>query len=120
MYKRAFLCERIICSRDCVELCKFSDIIVIGNGDKIISTYPKTNTIYSVTEKIYLLTNSNEIILPNFINWSKKEVKTYCTLANINCEINGNGYVIEQSIEPNTKLTKEDKLTITLKNKIKE
>ena len=99
---------------------KFSDIIVIGNGDKIISTYPKTNTIYSVTEKIYLLTNSNEIILPNFINWSKKEVKTYCTLANINCEINGNGYVIEQSIEPNTKLTKEDKLTITLKNKIKE
>ena len=80
----------------------------------------KTNTIYSVTEKIYLLTNSNEIILPNFINWSKKEVKTYCTLANINCEINGNGYVIEQSIEPNTKLTKEDKLTITLKNKIKE
>ena len=52
------------------------------------------------------------------INYSKREVSTYCSLSNIKCEIIGNGFVYEQSIEENTILNSDDILTIKLKTKI--
>ncbi len=98
---------------------KFSDVIVIGNGTKIINQYPKENTNLSVTEKVYLLTDGNEITMPNITNWSLREVNIYSSLIGIKVESTGSGYVISQSIEENTKIKKDDKLKIELKSKLK-
>ena len=98
---------------------KFSDVIVIGNGTKIINQYPKENTNLSVTEKVYLLTDGNEITMPNITNWSLREVNIYSSLTGIKVESTGSGYVISQSIEENTKIKKDDKLKIELKSKLK-
>ena len=45
---------------------KFKDIVVIGDGDKIVDTYPK-NKVVSKDEKIFILTNSKNIEIPDFI-----------------------------------------------------
>lgn len=99
---------------------KFSNVIIIGSGDKIINQYPKKNTVLGINEKIYLLTNGNEIIVPNMINWSKREVDTYCTISDIKCEIVGNGFVYEQSIEEKTILKQDDILTLKLKSEFEK
>lgn len=97
---------------------KFSEVIVIGNGDKIINQYPKKDEIVSVTEKIYLVTNGSEITIPNLNNWSKRELNTFVTLSNIKCEIEGTGYVYEQSTPKNTILKDDDILKVKLKSRV--
>ena len=99
---------------------KFSEVVVIGNGDKIINQYPTKGSVVSVTEKIYLVTNGDEITIPNFINWSRREVSIYASFANIECEFEGTGYVYEQSIEKDTILNSDEVLKVKLKSKMKE
>ncbi len=92
-----------------------SDVVIIGNGSKIIDQYPSKDKIISTTEKVYLVTDSNEIIMPNMFNWSKREVETFIKLSNVECKINGNGFVYEQNIEPDTII--KDKIEVNLKSK---
>lgn len=97
---------------------KFSEVVVIGNGQKIIKQYPNANTNLSINEKVYLFTNGNEVTITNLINFSKREVSTYCNITGIKCEIIGNGFVYEQSIQENTILKSDDIVTIRLKSKM--
>ena len=95
----------------------FDNIVIIGTGDKIINQYPSPKTELVTSEKIYLVTNDNNILIPDMTNWSKREVEIYAKLSKIKYEIEGNGFVYEQSIEPNTKIEKEV-LKLKLKSKI--
>lgn len=91
---------------------KFKDIVVIGDGDKIVDTYPK-NKVVSKNEKIFILTNSKNIEIPDFIGYSKREVDTYKKLTGIDITLEGNGYVYEQNIE-------DDKIYLKLKDRYVE
>lgn len=91
---------------------KFKDIVVIGDGDKIVDTYPK-NKVVSKDEKIFILTNSKNIEIPDFIGYSKREVETYKKLTGIDITLEGNGYVYEQNIE-------DDKTYLKLKDRYVE
>lgn len=75
------------------------NLIILGDGDKVINQYPKANSKILSNDKIILLTNGSNYVMPNTIGWSRNYVNNFCSLININCEINGNGYVINQSIE---------------------
>lgn len=77
--------------------------IIIGDGDKVISMYPKADQTISFNTKVFLLTNGSNITLPNMVGWSRKEVSDYCDLANYNVIFNGYGYVNSINIkEDNT------------------
>lgn len=91
---------------------KFKDIVVIGDGDKIVDTYPK-NKVVSKDEKIFILTNSKNIEIPDFIGYSKREVETYKKLTGIDITLEGNGYVYEQNKE-------DDKIYLKLKDRYVE
>ena len=91
---------------------KFKDIVVIGDGDKIVDTYPK-NKVVSKDEKIFILTNSKNIEIPDFIGYSKREVEIYKKLTGIDITLEGNGYVYEQNIE-------DDKIYLKLKDRYVE
>lgn len=91
---------------------KFKDIVVIGDGDKIVDTYPK-NKVVSKDEKIFILTNSKNIEIPDFIGYSKREVETYKKLTGIDIILEGNGYVYEQNKE-------DDKIYLKLKDRYVE
>ena len=91
---------------------KFKDIVVIGDGDKIVDTYPK-NKVVSKDEKIFILTNSKNIEIPDFTGYSKREVDTYKKLTGIDIALEGNGYVYEQNIE-------DDKIYLKLKDRYVE
>lgn len=91
---------------------KFKDIVVIGDGDKIVDTYPK-NKVVSKDEKIFILTNSKNIEIPDFIGYSKREVETYKKITGIDITLEGNGYVYEQNIV-------DDKIYLKLKDRYVE
>lgn len=97
---------------------KYKNIIIIGDGDKVINQYPKAKTVLSVTEKVYLVTNDDNIKMPDMTYWSLKEVNTYSRLTNIDIKVDGTGFVYEQNIEKNTIINKNTKIEVKLKNKI--
>lgn len=92
------------------------NVIQIGNGNKIIDYYPKEKIISN--SRIILITNGNEIKLPNMKNWSKREAKYLLDYLNIKYNLIGEGYVIEQSIPEETVITNELEIEIKLNKKI--
>lgn len=91
------------------------DCVVIGNGDKIIKQ-SLANTNLMNGEKIIFLTNSSEYRMPSIIGWSRSEAIQLFNLLNIPYQIDGYGYVINQSIEKNTVITNDLSINITLGN----
>jgi len=89
------------------------DVVVLGDGDTIINQYPIVNSTILTGDKIYLVTNGNKL-MPNLTNYSRIDAISVLNLLNIEYEINGYGYVIEQSILPGKVI--DDKVILTLKN----
>ena len=87
--------------------------IVIGNGDKIIKQ-SVNNTSLMYGEKIIFLTNDQEYKMPSIIGWSRNEAISLFKLLNLPYQINDYGYVIEQSISPETLITSDLSITVTL------
>ena len=69
--------------------------------------------------KLFLVTNSNNITLPNLINYSRNDLEVLFKFLNIPYLITGNGYVTNQSIPPKTIITPEMEVEVVLTNKVK-
>ena len=92
------------------------DVITIGDGDKIIKQYPSANVSVISGDKIFLLTNGTNYKIPDMTNWSRLEVIKFCELVNIKYSFDGYGYVVSQSITPDTLINEESNLEILLGN----
>lgn len=92
-------------------------LFVIGNGNKIIDQYPSVNTMVVENDVVILKTNGKEIKMPSFIGLSLKETKKLCSMLGITCDIEGNGYVINQDIKENTIIDKKMIVKLVLKEK---
>ena len=63
-------------------------VIIVGNGDKIIKQYPSKNSIISQNDKVFLLTNGNNYIMPNMKSWSRLDAEIYFSLINMKTKFN--------------------------------
>ena len=88
------------------------DVVVLGNGNKIIDQYPKKATLVT-NDKIFLLTNDDNIKMPDLKGYSRIEAISILNLLDIDYEIEGYGYVTEQSIKVGSDIT--DKIKLILK-----
>lgn len=91
------------------------DVLVLGNGNKVIEQYPNINNIITEEDLVILKTNSFDNIMIDLTGYSKKEVINMLNLLDIEYELEGNGYVYEQSILVGEEIT--DKVIIKLKDK---
>lgn len=94
------------------------DVVILGDGDRIIDQYPKANTTVLSGDKIFLLTNSNKITMPDLNGYSRIEAITLLDMLNISYEIDGYGFVVEQSINPGSELPDTVKLVLKQKYNI--
>lgn len=85
---------------------------VIGNGDKVIKQYPEKKEVITNKDMVYLITNGN-VEVPSVINLSSKVAKNILELLGIKVNLDGVGYVVEQSVPESTQIT--DNMEITLK-----
>lgn len=91
--------------------------IIIGDGDIIINQYPSQGEKVLTNDKLFLVTNGNNYIMPNIIGWSRKDVNTFCKFLDISCTFNGYGYVTKQSIKEKTLVEDNMTLEITFQDK---
>lgn len=88
--------------------------VLIGEGGKVTEQIPPAGTTI-IENSIVLLKTEGETILPNFEGWSKKMVLTFKNLSKLDIRINGEGYVVGQSVTAGTKVDLEDPVVIELR-----
>ena len=78
--------------------------IVIGDGTKVISQYPKRNNVVRDNSKVFLITNGLNYTMPNVIGWSSTEFVDFCNLLGVEYKLNGYGYINASSIPAGTQI----------------
>ena len=91
--------------------------VVLGSGDKVVAQYPLANTKINKIDKVFLLTNSSEIKMPNIVGYSTRDLTQFINLVKIPYTKTGIGYVISQSIPPDTVLDENSNLEVVLESK---
>lgn len=90
---------------------------VIGNGSKVIKQTPAKNTKITNKDTIYLITNDENLTVPNVIGLSSKVAKDLLEQLGIKVNLEGVGYVTAQSIPADTKITEGLEINLTLNPK---
>ena len=91
------------------------DVIVLGNGNRIIGQYPSNIVRLYEGDKVVLLTNNYDKTMIDFIGMSYKDVNSILKLMGVKYKLDGYGYVYEQNIEKDKKIDKE--IVLKLKSK---
>lgn len=90
------------------------DVVTIGLGDRVIDQFPMKGSTLLVGNKVYIKTNSSNIILPNMLGWTSTDATSYCSLVKLNCEMDGYGNVVGQSIEEGEPISSDSILELKL------
>lgn len=86
---------------------------VIGSGANVLKQLPQAGTEISLSQRVYLVTQEEEsLAVPNLAGKSLRDALEVCTLLNIKCKTNGEGYVVSQSFNDNSE---QRELTLELK-----
>ena len=97
----------------------YLDVIVIGDGDKVIKQYPSKNSIVNANDKVFLLTNSSTYKYVNVDNWSRNDLINYGNLLGVTFTFDGYGYAFNSNIKGKD-VVKGETINITLKTKYNE
>lgn len=88
---------------------------VIGTGTSVISQFPEPGTKINVGDRIFIKTNSDQIVIPNMVGWSRKDVSIYANLSGLDIEMHGEtGLVTKQSMAEGTVLNNGETFSVTL------
>lgn len=80
------------------------EVIVLGNGNKIIGQYPSSGiTLYS-RDKVVLLTNNYDKTMIDFTGMSYKDANGILKLMGVKYKLEGYGYVYEQNVKKGVKV----------------
>ena len=93
------------------------DVVVLGSGDKIIKQSIDSGTNIVMGDKIILMTNDNQIGMPNITGWSRKNAISLFNMIRMNYVVNGYGYITSQSIIPGTVVGKDSQIEVVLTDK---
>lgn len=91
--------------------------VLVGAGSKVINQYPISGSKILTYDKVILVTNDNNLTIPNLVGWSKKDTKKILEILKVNYEFDGTGYVISQDIPAGTAVTKDMTVKLVLANK---
>ncbi|MDO4962672.1 MAG: penicillin-binding protein [bacterium] len=94
------------------------NVIRIGDGNKVVKQYPEKNVELLYNDKVFLITNSTNYIMPNIINWSRLDVINFCNLIGLQYSFEGYGYVTSQSIIEGSSIDLKSILNITLERNV--
>jgi penicillin-binding protein 2B len=93
------------------------DVVVLGDGDKIIKQYPTSLTEVITNDKVFLVTNKN-VTMPDLTGYSRIEAISLLNLLNIDYEIERYGYVTVQSVKKGEDIPEKVKLTLKQKHEL--
>lgn len=92
-----------------------NNIVMIGDGNAVVSQYPTEGVSTISSQKIFLLTDGANITMPNMSGWTRKDVKLFAQLSGISIEINGTGSLVTQNVAEGTIINNDSKISVELK-----
>ncbi len=90
------------------------NVIKLGTGKYVVKQYPPKGKKILIGNKVFLVTESNEYIMPDVVGWSNNEIITLCKLLDIKYTINGYGTVVSTNIEVGSVINKDTVMEINL------
>ena len=90
---------------------------VLGTGNKVIKQYPEKGDTITNKDTVYLITNDQNLTIPNVIGLSSKVANSLLSLLGVKVNLDGIGYVTAQSIPESTPITEGLEITLTLSPK---
>ncbi len=73
--------------------------LVLGNGDRVMSQYPKAGEKANEGQRVYLLSRESAgIALPDLTGQSMRDALEVCSLLEVECSFSGEGYVVNQTV----------------------
>lgn len=91
--------------------------VIFGNGNKVVKQFPKNKTKITNRDTVYLVTNDSNYKIPNVVGLSSKEAESVLKLLNVKVKLEGSGYVVSQSVAPDTVITDGMEITLALNKK---
>lgn len=88
--------------------------VVVGSGGKIIDQYPKGSQKLIKGNFVFLKTEG-DIYLPDFTDWSLRNVLVFKSMANLEIEVVGEGFVASQSVSAGTVISDSSPIVVKLK-----
>lgn len=89
--------------------------VVIGNGSSVIAQYPSADDSVVTGQKVFLLTDGENITMPNMSGWTKKDVTAFWNLTGIQVTMDGTGSVVSQNISEGTSINLDSTIQVTMK-----
>lgn len=90
------------------------EVVLMGNGSKVVDQLPVENSMILQGEKVILKTDG-KIILPDLQGWSLRDSIKVANLASLKLNPIGNGFVVKQNIAPGTTTREGEYLILDLK-----
>lgn len=87
--------------------------IIIGSGNEVVQQYPYAGAAVYPNDTIILMTNGS-MTVPDMTGLSKNEVLKISELTGVAIEVEGSGYVSQQSLSPGQALQPGDQLSVQL------
>lgn len=81
--------------------------IVIGDGEKVLAQSSASNVSMLPGEKVILLTDGENLQMPDVTGWSKADLLKLAKLLLMEATFTGEGYAVEQSIDVGAAITGE-------------
>lgn len=79
-----------------------ANFTVFGEGQTVLSQSPAFGELISNKDRVYLVSDQGPYIIPNMTGWSIKDAQRLLTALNIPYTMEGMGFVVSQSIAPDT------------------
>jgi len=88
---------------------------VFGDGDYVINQYPSKNSkVFKERTNVFILTNSQNYVMPDLRGLSSGDVKTIFSLLDIKYHLTGSGVVVSQSVEPGEPIPLDEQINLEL------
>ena len=94
--------------------------VIVGDGDKIINQFPSSGETVLSYDKVILVTNKGQNKMPSLKGYSRSEAIYLMKALGYKFEIDGYGYVTDQSIAAGKDVKQSDTVKITLSGKYEE
>lgn len=91
--------------------------VVLGSGNKVIKQSPSSKEEITNRDTVYLITNDTNITVPNVYGLSSKIAKDILQKIGLKVNLDGVGYVTEQSVSEGTQITNGMEITLKLSPK---
>ncbi|MGG0645283.1 penicillin-binding transpeptidase domain-containing protein [Sporosarcina gallistercoris] len=87
--------------------------IVVGQPGEVVQQSPEVGT--PVTKgSLVLLKTTGDTVLPDFTGWSKKQILVFKNFSGLDIRLNGEGFVVKQSLSAGAAVSGSDPIVITL------